>query len=207
MPGVEIKKNNWLLILIGDNKSPNAIMEWRRWPSPLQQNCKPSNVSKVSSSISFWICRCKKGNQKWWEAGSSRCGLANPPAPMRTWVWTLALHSGLSIWCCHELQCRLQTWLTSGISVAVAVTPSLGTSTCHGCSPKRDEKRKKKERKKEKKMMRSWNPVKMYFELETSICKVCVFLVHAWQLMTVDERLVVFWKMLPVSGSFKARKA
>ena len=49
----------------------------------------------------------------------------------------------------HELWCRSQTWLGYGVAVTVAVagsyspdpTPSLGTSICRGCSPK---KRKKK---------------------------------------------------------------
>ena len=62
--------------------------------------------------------------------------------------------SGLGIWHCHELRCRLQTLLGSGV-VAVAVagsrssdtTPSLGTSICCGCGPKKPKK-KKKERKK-----------------------------------------------------------
>ena len=49
---------------------------------------------------------------------------------------------------------RLQTWLGSGIAVAVASsqwlfdsTPSLGISVCCGCSP---EKRKKKKRRRQR---------------------------------------------------------
>ena len=38
---------------------------------------------------------------------------------MRTWVRSLAFLSGLRIRCCHELWCRLQTWLGSGLAVAV----------------------------------------------------------------------------------------
>ena len=57
---------------------------------------------------------------------------------MRMWVWSLALISGLRIWSCHELWCRLYTWLRSGLAMAVAkagscrsnLTPSLGTSIC-----------------------------------------------------------------------------
>ena len=53
--------------------------------------------------------------------------------------------SGLRIQHCHELWFRLQMPLGSGVAVAVAVacsgssysTPSLGTSRCHGCSPKK----------------------------------------------------------------------
>ena len=59
---------------------------------------------------------------------------------MRTWVRSLALPSGLRIWCCHELWCKSQTQLRAGIAVAVVwdgscssdLTPSLGTSIYHG---------------------------------------------------------------------------
>ena len=37
----------------------------------------------------------------------------------RLWVPSLASLSGLRIQCCHELWCRLQTWLGSHIAVAV----------------------------------------------------------------------------------------
>ena len=48
----------------------------------------------------------------------------------------------------HELWCRSQMLLGSGIAVAVAQvssysydsTPSLGTSTCHGYGPKKTKK-------------------------------------------------------------------
>ena len=67
---------------------------------------------------------------------------------MRLRVRSLALLNGLSIWRCRELWCRSQTWLRSGIAVAVAVadsrssdsTPSLGTSICRGCGQKRKKK-------------------------------------------------------------------
>ena len=39
-------------------------------------------------------------------------------------VQSLALLSGLKIWHCHELRCRLQTWLGSGIAVAVWHRPA-----------------------------------------------------------------------------------
>ena len=35
-------------------------------------------------------------------------------------VQSLASLSGLKIPCCHELWCRLQMWLGSGVAVAVA---------------------------------------------------------------------------------------
>ena len=40
---------------------------------------------------------------------------------MRLWVPSLALLSGLRIWRCHELWCRLKTRLGSDVDVAVAV--------------------------------------------------------------------------------------
>ena len=73
-------------------------------------------------------------------------------------VRSLALLSGSRIQCCCELWCRSQTQLGSDVAVAVVQaggcssnsTPSLGTSMCCGCGPK---KRPKKEKKKEKKSM------------------------------------------------------
>ena len=52
--------------------------------------------------------------------------------------------SGLRIWHCHELWCRSQTQLGSGVAVAVAeasgyssdLIPSLGLSICLGCGSK-----------------------------------------------------------------------
>ena len=41
------------------------------------------------------------------------------PGTMRLWVESLASLSGLRIWRCHELWCRWQTWLRSGVAVAV----------------------------------------------------------------------------------------
>ena len=38
---------------------------------------------------------------------------------MRLWVWSLALLSGLKIWYCQDLWCRLQTWLRSCVAAAV----------------------------------------------------------------------------------------
>ena len=72
-------------------------------------------------------------------------------ASMRIRVPSLASLSGLRIWHCRGLWCRLQTPLGSGAAVAVAwagscssnLTPILGTSICHTCSPKRPKKKKK----------------------------------------------------------------
>ena len=59
--------------------------------------------------------------------------------------------SGLRIQHCCELWCRSKTQLRSGVAVAVAVassyssnsTPTLGTSMCHECGPKKDRKKKR----------------------------------------------------------------
>ena len=67
--------------------------------------------------------------------------------PMRMLIESLASLSGLRMWRCHELWCSSQTQLGSGVAVAVVwagscisdLTPSLGTSMCHGCSPKKQK--------------------------------------------------------------------
>ena len=67
---------------------------------------------------------------------------------MRLQVRSLASLSGLRILCCHELcgvghRCSLDPVLLGDYSSDL--TPSLGTSICHGCGPKKT-KDKKKER-------------------------------------------------------------
>ena len=76
--------------------------------------------------------------------------LTNQTRIMRLQIQSLVSLSGLMIWCCHELWCKSKMWLGSGIAVALAqaggyssdLTPSLGTSICHGCSPRKDKKKK-----------------------------------------------------------------
>ena len=59
---------------------------------------------------------------------------------------------------CRELWCRLKMQPGSDVVVAVVYTsscvsnsmPSLGTSTCHGCHPKKTKKKKKKKKKEKK---------------------------------------------------------
>ena len=71
---------------------------------------------------------------------------------MRLQVRSRASLSGLRIPCCHELWRRSQMWLGSCIAAAVVyagscsshVIPSLGTSICRGCGPKKPKKKKKK---------------------------------------------------------------
>ena len=71
---------------------------------------------------------------------------------MRLRVQSLVLLSGLRIWHCQELWCRLRTRLGPGVAVSVAepssyssdLTSSLGTSTCCKCGAKKQEKKKRK---------------------------------------------------------------
>jgi len=75
------------------------------------------------------------------------------------------LISGLSqwlrIWHCHEPWCTSQMWLGSCVAMAMALagscssklTPSLGTSICCRCGPKK-KKKKKREREREIEMNR-----------------------------------------------------
>ena len=82
---------------------------------------------------------------------SSCCGSA---VTNLTSIHENALIGGVTIWHCHELQCRLQTWLGSGAAVAVAKasgygsnsTPSLGSSICHRYKPKKTKKNKKQKK-------------------------------------------------------------
>ena len=47
---------------------------------------------------------------------------------MRLCVQSLASLSRSGIWCFHELWCRLQTWLRSGVAVAVAYAGDYGSN-------------------------------------------------------------------------------
>ena len=75
--------------------------------------------------------------------------LTNPTRNHEVAVRSLASLSGLRIRHCHALWCRSQTRLGSGVAVAVVEagsyssdwTPSLGTSICRGCSPKKQNKK------------------------------------------------------------------
>ena len=73
-------------------------------------------------------------------------------ASMRSQVQSLVSLSGLRIQHCCELWCRSQTWLRSGVTIAVVQasgyssdsTPSLGTYICCGCSLRKTKDQKKK---------------------------------------------------------------
>ena len=78
--------------------------------------------------------------------------------PMRLRVRSLASLSGLRIQCCRELWYRSQTRLGSCVVVAVVSasscssnwTPSLGSSICHRCSPKKQKQKQKQNKTKKK---------------------------------------------------------
>ena len=112
--------------------------------------------STIMSSTKSKITRYKKSKkgapivaqQKWIQLGTTRL-----------WVWSMASLSGLRIWhCCHELWCRSQTRLRSGVAVALVLagsnssdwTPSLGTSMCCTCGPKKIKIPKKKKEKRKR---------------------------------------------------------
>ena len=73
---------------------------------------------------------------------------------MRLQVQSLASLIRLRILRCHGLWCRLQMWFRSRVAVVVVQasgyspdsTPSLGTSICHKCGPKKTKKKKKKKK-------------------------------------------------------------
>ena len=72
------------------------------------------------------------------------------PWSLRMQVRSLASLSGLRIWCCHKLRCRLQIPLRSSVAVAVVQpgscssdwTSSLGSCIGHRYGPKKDNRRK-----------------------------------------------------------------
>ena len=96
------------------------------------------------------LCTARKNG-----AGNSQ---GVPIVAQRKWIWlvtkrtqirSLPSLSRLRILCCHELWCSLQNRLRSGVAVAVVqaggyssnLTRSLGTTTCWGCSLKRQKDR------------------------------------------------------------------
>ena len=104
-------------------------------PNPV---CTKGLINDVDREFPLWLSR-----------------LRHQLVSIRMHVQSLASLSGLRIHCCPKLRCRSQTWLRSGVAMAVVwagscssdSTPSLGTSICHGCGPKKEKKRKKKKKK------------------------------------------------------------
>ena len=89
---------------------------------------------------------------------------SNPLGTMRLWIWSLASRSGLRIWRGCELWCRSQMQLGSCVAVAMAkagscssdLTPSLGTSICHGEALKKEGKKERRRKEKKRNIHRSW---------------------------------------------------
>ena len=103
-------------------------------------------------SLQIWkIPSIKKKKQNTSEFLISHCGsvVRNPTGIHADMGSIPGLLSGLRIWHCHELRCRLQTWLSDPMllwlwcrqaaAALILSTPSLGTSTCCGCSPKKQK--------------------------------------------------------------------
>ena len=82
---------------------------------------------------------------------------------MRMQVRSLASVSGSGIHPCRELWCRLQTRLRFGVAMAVAVagiyssnlTPSLQTSICLRCGPKKQKRKREREEKTNKQQQKN----------------------------------------------------
>ena len=74
--------------------------------------------------------------------------LVNPASIHEDAGLILASLSGLRIQRCHELWYRLKMWLWGRPTAAVPIgrTPSLGTSMCRRCSPKRQKRQKTKQK-------------------------------------------------------------
>ena len=100
--------------------------------------------------LSVCGCECKKDRASGVPvvAQWKRISLAS----LRMQFRSLALLTGLRIWCCCELRCRAQTWLGSSVVVASGhrsdSTPSLETSIYCRCAPKKTKKNKKQKQKK-----------------------------------------------------------
>jgi len=100
----------------------------------------------------FLTASLVQGIRKWsGEVPSCLSGLKTQPVSMRTRVGSLASLSRLRIRCCRELWGGSQTRLGSCMAVALVSangcssnwTRSLGTSICHGRSPKKAKTRKR----------------------------------------------------------------
>ena len=90
-----------------------------------------SYIPKIENKFLLWL----SGNEIW-------------QVSMRTQLWSLASFSGLRIRRCgggHRSDgdpVLLWLWCRPG-ALAPFSTPSLGTSICRGCGPKKDQKKKK----------------------------------------------------------------
>ena len=120
--------------------------------SSLQSKWASKNRQNVTSHWELW--RRKSGCYKSLKQASLGVPIMaqwlTNPTRIDPWVQSLALLSGLRIQCYWELWCRSQTQLRSGDTVAAAnagnyssnSAPSLGTSRCCRCGPKKQNKNK-----------------------------------------------------------------
>ena len=103
-----------------------------------------SRHSEVSNGAVLYFDRISCGWDSTSPSPNGGSAVTTRLVPVKMWVRSQALLSGLKIRCCGELWCRSQTQLRS-VSVAVAeagsctsdCTPSPGTSICCRCSPKK----------------------------------------------------------------------
>ena len=70
--------------------------------------------------LGLWFIQMQTPIRMWFGVPVVAQWLMNATRNLRLRVQSLALLSGLGIWHCHELWCRLQTWLLSHIAVALA---------------------------------------------------------------------------------------
>ena len=112
-------------------------MEWQKETKLLQWN--QLKIQRKGKKWEHWSSLLVAQRKQIWLAS------------MRTQVQSLASLSGLRVLHCHGLWCGSQMWLGSGITQAVAwagccssdwTTPSLGTSICPGCGPKKQKKKR-----------------------------------------------------------------
>ena len=115
-------------------------------------------------ALSWQITQERTCSIKVFQPGSSRHGSMVTNLTSVHEVCSLALFSGLRIQRCRELWCRSQMELRSGAAVAVVSagshssdsTPSLETSICLGCGPKKRERQNKQTNQKKTQKKISW---------------------------------------------------
>ena len=115
--------------------------------------------------------------------------------------------------CCHELWCTLQTQLGSLVAVAVVKasscssnwTPSLGTSICLQCSPKKTKDKEKGRREasqlRQKKLSKRKLSLKVYKNVKTQVCWFFSSCRKLWGM-----GIILIYKMTCLSRNFPLEK-
>ena len=88
---------------------------WNKKKMPTLTTFIQHNIKSPSHSS-----QTHKGNKRYLRVLVMAQQLTNPAGIHEDRGSSLASLSGLRIWHCHELWCRLQTWLGSGFAEAVA---------------------------------------------------------------------------------------